>query len=77
MGSSCKGLLWERCAFVAKLLAYTHWVKMAGSDWSLVSQAVRKAIVEAERLLKRSKSANSIRRVQTVLVQARQLLGEI
>ncbi len=72
-----KGKLWQRCAFLEEFLAYTNKVKRAGGDPSLVSRAVRKAIVEGERLLKRSKSDDSIRRVQAVLVQARQFLGEI
>jgi hypothetical protein len=43
----------------------------------LVSRAIRKAIAEAERLLKRARAEDSIQRVRAVMVQARQFLDEI
>jgi hypothetical protein len=72
-----KGKLWQRCAFLEQFLAYTKKVKRAGGDPSLVSGAIRKAIVEAERLLKRARAEDSIQRVRAVMVQARQFLDEI
>ena len=72
-----KGKLWQRCAFLEEFLAYKNKVKRAGGDPSLVSGAIRKAIVEAERLLKRARAEDSIQRVRAVMVQARQFLDEI
>ena len=72
-----KGKLWERCAYLEQLLRYTEKVKQAGVDMDLVVQAAHKAVGEGERLLKRAKSRDSIRRVQDVLAQARRLEREI
>jgi hypothetical protein len=71
-----KGAMWERCAFLEELLAYSSKAKKAGGDPSLVFRAIRNAIVEAERLVGRAKSKDSIARVRAVLVQARHLLSE-
>jgi hypothetical protein len=64
------GMLWERCAYLEELLRYAGEVKKTGRDPTLVPQAVRKAILEAERLLKRAKSNDSTRRIRAVLHQA-------
>ena len=72
-----KGALWQRCTFLEQFLAYSAKVKSNGGDPSLVARAVGKAIVEAERLLKRARSDDSIRRVRAVLLQARQYQSEI
>jgi hypothetical protein len=72
-----RGMLWERCSFLEKLLTYAGEVKNAGRDPALVSRAVRKAIFEAERLLKRARADSSIGRIRAVLLQAHHLLREI
>ncbi|MFI5386997.1 MAG: hypothetical protein ACHQ50_12860 [Fimbriimonadales bacterium] len=72
-----KGKLWQRCAYLEQFLDYTDKARRAGGEPSLVSRAFRKAIVEAERLLKRARSEDSIQRVRAVVVQAHQFLGEI
>ncbi|MDR3638058.1 MAG: hypothetical protein P4L84_29910 [Isosphaeraceae bacterium] len=72
-----KGDLWMRCAFLESLLTYTSDARKAGGDPLLVTRAVRKVIADAERLLKRARSARSIGRVQDILDQARDLQGEI
>jgi hypothetical protein len=68
------GMLWERCSYLEQLLEYAGEVTKVGRDPTLVAQAVRKATLEAERLLKRAKSDDSTRRVRAVLHQARHLL---
>jgi hypothetical protein len=65
-----KGLLWERCAFLEELLAYAR--EQAGGEPSLVVQAVRRVVVESDRLLGRVRSKASIDRIRAILVRARQ-----
>lgn len=65
-----RGMLWERCSFLERLLEYTRAVHTARRDDVLVPQAVRKVVVEAERLLKRARSEASIKRVREVLAEA-------
>jgi hypothetical protein len=72
-----RGVLWERCSFLETLLTYAGEVKKAGRDPALVSQAARKASIEAERLLRRARADRSVERVRAILAQARQLLREI
>jgi hypothetical protein len=72
-----EGVLWERCAYLEELLTYASEVKEIGRDSTLVAQAVRKAILEAERLLKRAKSNDSTKRVRDILRQARHQLRGI
>lgn len=71
-----RGMLWERCSFLEKLLENAGEVKRSGLDPALVAQAAGKASLEAERLLKRAKSEGSIGRIRAVLLQARHLLRE-
>jgi hypothetical protein len=72
-----RGMLWERCTFLELLLEYAGEVNRRGRDPSLVAQAVDKAVLEAERLLKRAKSNDSIGRIRAILLQARHLQQEI
>jgi len=71
-----RGMLWERCSYVEKLLMYAGEVKRGVRDPTLVSQAVGKALFEAERLLKRARSDASIGRIRAVMLQARHLLRD-
>lgn len=70
------GMMWQKCAFLEKLLAYARSVGRVGGDRPLVAQAARKAVVEAERLLKRARSAESIARVRGVLAEARLMIDQ-
>jgi hypothetical protein len=65
------GVLWERCAFLEQLLKYARGCEKAGVEPSMVAQAVRKVVVESERLLRRARSKASIDRIQAILTQAR------
>ncbi len=71
-----KGALWERCAFLELMLDYARGCKKAGGDPSLVAQAIRKVIVESERLLRRARSESSIGRVRAIVTQAQRMLDE-
>jgi hypothetical protein len=72
-----RGRLWERCAYLEMLLRYASEAMRAGRDPDLVPRAVRKAILEAERLLKKARADASIGRIRDVLDQAHSLLQEI
>ena len=71
-----KGVLWERCAFLEELLVYARASEKAGGGHSLAAQAMRKVVVESERLLERLSAKDSIGRIQAILVQARRTLEE-
>jgi hypothetical protein len=75
LGAEAKGLLWERCAFLEELLLYARACGKAGCEPSLVGQAVRRVVVESDRLLDRARSKASTDRIQAILVQARQTLN--
>jgi hypothetical protein len=66
-----KGVLWEQCAFLDTLLDYARAAGKAGTDPSLVKQAESKVITEAERLLRKARSKDSVSRVQSLLSKAR------
>lgn len=71
-----RGVLWERCSYLEKLLTYADEVRKAEREPDLVAQAVCRVILGAERLLKRTRAAKSIERVRNVLLQAQQLLRD-
>jgi hypothetical protein len=76
-GAEPNGLLWERCAFLEEVLHYAREGEKAGLEPSMVAQVVRGVVSESERLLNRARSKVSVRRIQAILIQARQTLERV
>jgi hypothetical protein len=67
-----RGNLTRQCIFLEVLLEYARAAGKAGIDPTLVKQAVSKVITDAERLLRKARSKDSVRRIQDLLAEARQ-----
>lgn len=71
MKSELHGSWWQRCAFLEDLLRYVDGCKKGGCDASLIDTALRKVVLEADRIRRRVRAKDSVERVEKVLADAK------